>query len=56
MFMDAGVVDKLYLTVEPIIFGDGIHLFNKALDKKLELQEIIKLNSQTILLDYNVVK
>jgi len=56
MFMAAGVIDTLYLTVEPMIFGNGIHLFNKELDKKLELRSMQKLNEQTMLLEYNVIK
>ena len=56
MFMEAGLVDKLYLTIEPILFGSGIHLFNKELDKKLELQSMQKLNEQSVLLEYNVIK
>lgn len=55
MFMEAGVVDTLYLTVEPVLFGSGIHLFNKELDAKLELQQSRKLNDQTILLEYKVI-
>ena len=54
MFMEAGLVDKLYLTMEPVLFGNGIHLFNKELDKKLELLSIQKLNEQAVLLEYNV--
>ena len=56
MFMEAGLVDKLYLTMEPVLFGNGIHLFNKELDKKLELQSMQKLNEQSVLLEYNVIK
>ncbi|MEK7542506.1 MAG: dihydrofolate reductase family protein [Patescibacteria group bacterium] len=56
LFMEAGAVDKLYLTVEPILFGSGIHLFNKELNVKLELESTQKLNEQSILLEYNVIK
>ncbi|OHA63538.1 MAG: hypothetical protein A2842_01815 [Candidatus Wildermuthbacteria bacterium RIFCSPHIGHO2_01_FULL_48_25] len=56
MFMEAGVVDKLYLTIEPILFGQGMTLFNKELDIKLELVGTKKLGEQTLLLEYNVLK
>jgi dihydrofolate reductase len=56
MFMEANLVDKLYLSVEPVLFGKGIPLFNKELDIKLELVSAKKLGEQTTLLEYNVVK
>ncbi|MGD9128968.1 MAG: dihydrofolate reductase family protein [Candidatus Woesebacteria bacterium] len=30
-FMQAGVVNKIYLTVEPVLFGSGLKLFNQSL-------------------------
>lgn len=56
MFMQANLVDKLYLTIEPILFGSGLSLFNKELDSKLELVSTRKLGEQTVLLEYSVVK
>lgn len=56
MFMEAGAIDKLYLTVEPLLFGNGIHLFNKELNIKLQLHSVQKLNEQAVLLEYNVIK
>ena len=56
MFMKAGAVDKLYLSIEPILFGKGMTLFNEELDAKLELKNVSKLGEQTVLLEYNVVK
>ncbi len=52
MFMRAGVVDKLYLTVEPVLFGDGVKLFNESLDINLKLKSVKQLSSQTLLLEY----
>ena len=56
MFMEAKLVDTLSLTVEPILFGSGIKLFNKELDVKLQLKSMEKLNNAAILLEYNVVQ
>lgn len=56
LFMQAGVVDTLYLTLEPILFGDGIPLFSAPLTQKLELVSTSPLNSQTLLLEYHVPK
>ncbi|MDO8577381.1 MAG: dihydrofolate reductase family protein [Candidatus Wildermuthbacteria bacterium] len=55
MFMEAGVVNKLYLSVEPVVFGQGMTLFNKELDAKLELVDTKKLGEQTLLLEYTVL-
>ncbi|MBI2113241.1 MAG: dihydrofolate reductase [Candidatus Wildermuthbacteria bacterium] len=56
MFMDANVVDKLYLTIEPVIFGSGIHLFNKEVEKKLQFVSSQNLSEQVVLLEYNVIR
>jgi len=55
MFMEAGVVDKLYLTVSSIVFGDGMRLFNKEINKKLQLVSVERIGEQTVLLEYNVI-
>jgi dihydrofolate reductase len=54
MFLRAGVVDELYLTVEPIMFGSGIPLAATRLD--LELLDSKKLNDNTLTLHYKVRK
>ncbi|MBI2124004.1 MAG: dihydrofolate reductase [Candidatus Wildermuthbacteria bacterium] len=56
MFMQAGVVNTLYLTLEPVLFGQGMNLFNKEIDKKLNLVKAEKLGEQSLLLEYNVLK
>lgn len=56
--LDLGLLDELYLTVEPIIFGRGRELFKggeKNVDCKLLSSK--KLNSRgTMLLRYEIVK
>ena len=55
MFMEAGLVDKLYITIEPVVFGAGMTLFNKKFDvKKLKLVFMQKLGEETVLLEYDV--
>ena len=56
MFMQAGVVDILYLTVEPVLFGQGMNIFNKEIDAKLQLVSTQTLEDSTILQKYNVLK
>ena len=56
MFMKAGLVDTLYLTIEPVVFGDGMRLFKEDMDYKLNLEECTKTETGTLLLTYKVVK
>lgn len=55
MFMSAGVIDRLYLTIEPVLFGSGIRLFKSEIDVKLKL---ISSESKegTLFLEYDIVK
>lgn len=53
--LENGLMDELYLTVEPVVFGTGIDLFasQKSLDKTFQLVSMEKLNEQgTLLLHY----
>lgn len=54
MFMKSGLVNKLYLTIEPVIFGDGIRLFRESLDHKLRLENCTQTENGTLLLEYAV--
>jgi len=55
-FLEAGLVNELYLTIEPFIFGVGAELVSgPALDTTLNLMDFRKLNSRgTLLLRYRV--
>ncbi len=56
-FLKAGVVDEIYLTVEPVIFGQGISIFNENLNTKLELISSEKISEAgTLLFKYKVLK
>lgn len=54
-FMKQGLVDELYLTVEPIVFGEGLKLFNQDVNQKLVLVEVVDLSDQTKVLHYKVL-
>lgn len=57
-FMKEGLVDEIYLTVEPVFFGMGKNLVAKGeFETRLELVSIEKLNKKgTLLLKYKVEK
>lgn len=55
MFMKAGVVDTIYLTVEPTLFGKGINLFNEDMLYHLKLIDSKASESGgSLLLEYKV--
>jgi len=54
MFMKAGIVNKIYLTVESVVFGKGVRLFNQEIEAKLRLERVEKLSKETVLLEYLV--
>nr|AIA16386.1 Dihydrofolate reductase [uncultured bacterium] len=54
MFMKAKVVDKLYLTVEPLLFGKGVTLFKDDIVADLTLLSESKTEKGTVFLEYKV--
>jgi len=56
LFMQAGVVDELYLTITPLLFGQGVPLLANKLETKLQLIESRELSDGAMLLHYAVVK
>ncbi len=58
MFMAAGLVTRLFLTIEPIVFGQGVSLFSSSLGGEaglpLSLQHVHQLSEQTIVLEYSM--
>ena len=55
MFMQEKLVDTIYLTVEPILFGSGIKLFNREMLEHLKLISSSVAPNGALLLEYSVV-
>jgi dihydrofolate reductase len=54
-FLREGLVDELCLTIEPLLFGNGLPLIEGALDIAMNLLEVQHLNKQgTLLLRYAI--
>lgn len=54
-FMKEGLIDEIYLDVEPLVFGKGIQVFaDSDFEANLELLEVNKLNKNTVQLHYLV--
>lgn len=54
LFLEAGVVDEIYLTVEPVVFGGGVPLLRQDAPVKLRLIDARNLSANTLLLHYTV--
>ncbi len=56
LFMKQSLIDELYITIEPIVFGKGIPLFIESdFEKKLQLLSVNNLNKHTLQLHYRVI-
>ena len=56
LFLAAGLVDEIWLTVEPMLFGGGTPLLAHAADVRLELDDTEKFGHSTLLLKYRVIR
>jgi dihydrofolate reductase len=56
-FVNAGLVNDIYVVIEPFLFGAGLSLLKEVeFDFKLKLLELTKLNSNTVQLHYEIEK
>ena len=57
LFLQSGLINKLYLTLEPVLFGKGIKLLaDNPVEMKLKLISDKHLSENTLLLEYDVLK
>jgi dihydrofolate reductase len=56
MFLQAGLVDELYISFEPVLFGTGMTLAKSGMDIRLKLIETEQLNENTCMMHYEVQK
>jgi dihydrofolate reductase len=54
LFLNEGLINKLYLTVEPVLFGQGISLLNNQTFINLKLADSQLLSTDVLLLEYDV--
>lgn len=54
LFMKSGLVETIYLTIEPRLFGQGLSLFNEPFDRHLTLVKSQPLDANVLLLEYQV--
>jgi len=55
LFMQSGLVEEVYLTIEPRLFGQGLSLVKEPLDCELELIDVQQ-DSNSVMLHYRIQK
>lgn len=55
MFMQSGLVNKMFLTTEPVLFGTGVSLFNQQISQKIKFVTTHQLSEQTRVSEYLVL-
>jgi dihydrofolate reductase len=55
-FLKSRLVDELYLTIAPKLFGTGISLLDGEIEEDLRLLDVEKLDEDTVLLHYLIKK
>jgi len=54
MFLQAGLVQDIYVDVQATLFGAGMPFLNQAIEAEIELKEIKRLGDNNVLLHYKV--
>jgi dihydrofolate reductase len=54
LFLSAGLVDELWITIEPLLFGQGRPIADSRIDVRMALGEVTRLDRDTLLLKYSV--
>ncbi len=53
-FLQSRLVNRIIITIEPIIFGDGLSLFSEPMEAKLHLKEFYNLSDQVKAFEYEI--
>jgi len=56
VWTQAGLIDEILLTISPLVFGQGMGLFNDEVDLNLELCELTKLDENLVCVRYKVLR
>ena len=52
LFIKAGLVDQIEVTLSPLVFGEGLNLFTERIDVPLTLQNVAPLGDNSLLAVY----
>lgn len=56
LFAEKKLIDEIIVTLEPKIFGAGLSLFDRELDMELRLRSVERINENSVVLRYEVLK
>jgi len=54
-FLQKRLINEIWLTIEPKIFGDGLGVFNGDFNQDLKLLSVEKLNENSVVMKYEVL-
>lgn len=54
-FLEKNLIDEIWLTIEPKIFGEGLGIFNGDFDLDLKLLSVEKINENSVVVKYEIV-
>jgi dihydrofolate reductase len=55
-FLERKLIDEIWLTIEPKIFGDGLGVFGGDFEIDLKLLNVEKINDDAVVVKYEVLK
>jgi dihydrofolate reductase len=55
-FLERKLIDEIWLTIEPKIFGDGLGVFGGDFSQDLKIIDVSKINKDTVVVKYKVLK
>jgi len=55
-FLEKKLIDEIWLTIEPKIFGEGLGVFGGDFDVNLKLTDVSKINENAVVLKYEVLE
>ena len=55
-FLKKKLIDEIWLTIEPKIFGDGLGIFSGDFNQELKLISVEKINDNSVIVKYEVIK
>lgn len=55
-FLKKKLIDEIWLTIEPKIFGDGLGVFGGDFNQDLKLLSVEKINENSVVIKYQVLK
>lgn len=54
LFLQEDLIDEIYVTLVPRLFGKGLAMFNREFDRKMTLVDLVRLDEDAVLLHYAV--